>query len=216
MKMKNKAEIFHKKVLKELIYYTPYKVERFFADLRTGDGRSREYWNEIYRNRLCPCWFYQYIACAARMFKWKQTVEIGADRGASALMVASEMPNGKVYSIDHRGGVSQGNQAWMYIPDDVTNIVKVEMDSLEIDKLLATGVDLLQTDFWIIDGEHTPDRVRRECVLYGSYWKEGAVIYFDDLSSIQPAFDELPFEHKFIDFGNLHGGTMEGSGLVVV
>jgi len=212
----NKAEEWYWSVINELIEYTPWKVEGIFGHLMMGDARDKEYWREIYRSRKYPCLFYQFLAMATRKYQYKQYVEIGADRGVSTIMVASEMPaGGKVISIDHCDGVSYGDNAWKYVPPFMTNILKMEMDSLDIQKIHDAGIDLSQTDFWLIDGEHTYQRVRKECELYKPYWKQGAVVLFDDLIRIQPAFDELQYEHKCVEVGHLHG-VNEGSGIIYV
>ncbi len=201
----NKAEVFHQKVLKELETYTIKKVDRFFKDLDKGDDRDAEYFKEIYRLRDYPCLFYSYLACAVRVLGAKQCVEIGADRGASALMMASE--GATVYSNDIRDG-------WEFVPNDVTNIIKLCGDSRDMKTF--GGIPLGKTDLWLIDGSHYPNQVREECKQFMPFWHEGTVVLFDDLTSIEPAFTELPYD-KIKNFAEIHGPDESvGEGILVL
>jgi cephalosporin hydroxylase len=165
----NKSEIFHLEVLNELSTYTTEKVDNYFLKLFMGDDRDKSYWNEIYRQYpQYPCYYYQYLACAVRVLKAKQVVEIGADRGASALMMASE--GAKVYSIDIRNG-------WEYVKNN-KKIVKIVGDSCVIPK----GVDLKKTKLWLIDGLHTVEKVQQELNVYKDYIVPGSVVIMDDIN----------------------------------
>jgi len=198
----NKAELFHQKVMEELKSYTTKKVDRFFQHLNdTGDGRDRDYFTEIYRKTGPFCWYYQYLACAVRVLQAKQAVELGADRGASALMMASEMPDGMVYSVDDGSGFDK-KDLWSYIPKDVKNIVKLLGDS--VDMKLWQGVDLKKTDLWLYDSEHTAKRVKKEIKAYSPYWKKGAVVIFDDLRYYKEVWDSLTCD-KFYSPHEIHG-----------
>lgn len=206
----NKAEEFHKKVLRELETYTTKKVDRFFKHLLSGDDRDQEYFKSIYRKRVEPCLFYQYLACAVRVLGVNQAIEFGADRGASALMMASEMPKGMVYSFDVRNG-------WEFIPDDIKNITKLNRSSLDVDAALLDEINIYEKSLWLIDGSHYPEHVRQEIELWSPYWVDGTVVIFDDLMAIEPSFSNMPYENKIRNFAEIQGpDETVGVGVLVV
>jgi predicted O-methyltransferase YrrM len=166
----NKAEEFHLKVLSQLKDYQIDKVDKYFINLFRGDKRDQSYWREIYRQYDYPCYYYQYLACAVRVLQAKQVVEIGADRGVSAIMMASEGAN--VTSIDIRDG-------WEYVKgkDIAKNSAMNVGDSLAFD-----GSDELKnTNLWLIDGLHTYEQVKQELDHYQKYFQGGTVVLLDDV-----------------------------------
>lgn len=203
----NKAEKFHKKVLKELETYTTKKIDWFFKGLDKGDARDKDYFDEIYRKKSYPCLFYSYLACCVKVLNAKRVVEIGADRGVSALMMASE--GAAVCSIDIEDG-------WEYIPEDMFSIIKVNKDSLDQSIPKDFGLFFSDAKLWLIDGLHTPEQVKKECKLYSPFWQEGTVVIFDDLMSIEPSFSNLPYD-KMRNFSEIHGIDKDvGVGILVV
>lgn len=195
----NKAEQFHLKVLNELATYSTEKVDKYFLKLFMGDERDKSYWREIYRQYEYPCYYYQYLACATRILKAKQAFEIGADRGASTLMMASE--GAEVYSLDIRNG-------WEY----VTNCKKVHKffgDSLEFKK--HEDMDLQKTKLWLIDGLHTYERVKAELEFYQQYFATGSVVILDDVQEYKDIWKDILMD-KFLSF-DIHGG---GVGVICV
>ena len=199
--------------MKEVFSYSPHKVMDIFSGLAlTGDRSDWEYFQEAFRCRpeYNPCYFYHFLAVTVRVLKAKQVVEIGAHKGGSAIFLSSEMPEGKVYSIDN---CTQGD-TWDYVTDDYANkIIKIRADSTDINEIEKTGVDLHETDVWVIDGEHSPERIRAEVALFSKYWKKGAVIIFDDITLIQPAFSEIEIGSQVIIPNDLHVG---GVGILVI
>jgi predicted O-methyltransferase YrrM len=103
-----------------------------------------------------------------RVLKAKQVIEIGADRGVSSMMMASE--GARVYSVDIRNG-------WEYVKSK--KVVKLVGDSC--DKSLFKDVDLKQTKLWLIDGLHTYDKVKQELATYQEYMKTGDIVLMDDV-----------------------------------
>ena len=195
----NRAEQFHIKVLNELSTYTTEKVDKYFLKLFLGDDRDKSYWKEIYRQwPQYPCYYYQYLACAVRVLKAKQVVEIGADRGASTVMLASE--GAKVYSVDIRNG-------WEYVKSK--RVTKLVGDSC--DTSLFKNVDLKKTNLWLIDGLHTPEKVQQELQTYQEYMISGSVIIMDDINQHIDLWKAIPLD-KFASV-DIHGN---GVGIIQI
>ncbi len=200
----NNPEEFHNEIMAMLENYKPIRVAHIFDPLKDStDGQSTAYYQEYLRIRDgkyiydYPCWFYWYLACVVRKLKPKQVVEIGADYGASAVFMASELPKrGKLYSIDIKDD-------WRYVDKSAKNITKVQGDSK--DKDTWKGVPLKRTKLWLIDGQHTVDQVKAECELFSPYWKKGTVVIFDDLGQVMKAFEELKYEKYIIPRRTVHG-----------
>lgn len=200
----NKPEQFHNEIMAMLESYKPIRVAHIFDPLKnSGAGQSLSYYNEYKRIKNgkyiydYPCWFYWYLACVVRKLQPKQVIEIGADKGASAVFMASELPeNGKLYSIDVKDD-------WQYVDKSAKNIIKVQGDS----KIKETwkGIPLDKTKLWLIDGDHTVKQVRAECKLLSPHWKKGTVVIFDDLGAVMKAFQELKFEKHIIPMRVVHG-----------
>ena len=181
--------------------YKPIRVAYIFDPLKDSSCQNLSYYNEYKRIKDgkyiydYPCWFYWYLACMVRKLKPKQVVEIGADYGASAVFMASELPKkGKLYSIDIRDD-------WRYV--DTKNIIKVQGDSKNKDTW--KNVPLAKTKLWLIDGKHTVEQVRAECELISPHWKKGTVVIFDDLGQVIKAFEELKYEKHIIHRRTIHG-----------
>ena len=200
----NKPEQFHNEIMAMLENYKPIRVADIFEPLKDSTGgQNISYYQEYLRIRDgkyiygYPCWFYWYLACVVRKLKPKQVIEIGADYGASAVFMASELPKkGKLYSIDVKDD-------WRYVEESAKNIIKVQGDS----KVKETwkNVPLRKTKLWLIDGKHTVEQVRAECELISPYWKKGTVVIFDDLGQVMRAFEELKYEKHIIPRRTIHG-----------
>lgn len=195
----SKAEQFHLQVLHELATYSTKKVDKYFLKLFQGDDRDQSYWKEIYRQYpQYPCYYYQYLACAVRVLKAKQIVEIGADRGASTLMMVSE--GAHVFSVDIRDG-------WEYVKSK--KVIKLVGDSC--DTSLFKDVDLKKTNLWLIDGLHTPEKVQQELQTYQEYMVPGSVVIMDDINQHIEVWKAIPLD-KFASV-DIHGN---GVGVVVI
>lgn len=167
----NQAETFHLKVLNMLSTYSTEKVDKYLISLFKGDRRDKDYWKEVYRQYDYPCYFYQYLACAVKVLGAKQVVEIGADRGTSAIIMASE--GAKVLSVDIRDG-------WEHAKGKDLPIQMIKGDSL--DQELFDGYNLSETDLWLIDGLHTYPQVSQELAFYQKFFKTGAIVLLDDVN----------------------------------
>lgn len=189
----NKAEKFHCRVMGKLADYNLDKVNHYFKGIENRGGHDLSNWKEIYRTyreeMWYPCWWYWYLACAVKVLKAKQVVELGADRGSGTLFMASELPeDGKLYSVDIK-------DVWEYVPKDHPKIVKIQGDAGDL--RIWKDVDLSKTDLWVIDDSHATEHVRNEIKIYSPFWKEGAVVIFDDMDKLQKLFEEDEILDKY-------------------
>lgn len=183
----NKAEKFHCRVMGMLENYNLDKVDHYFKDLNELTGHDQSNWREIYRTyreeMWYPCWWYWYQACAVKVLKAKQVVELGADRGSGTLFMASELPkDGILYSVDIE-------DKWQYVPKDHPQIVRIQGNAGDL-SIWPKEVDLGKTDLWVIDDSHAVDHVRNECKIYSPFWKEGTAVIFDDMDKLNMLFEE--------------------------
>jgi predicted O-methyltransferase YrrM len=182
----NKAESLNQKIQECLKTYSLKKVEKYFKDLNNGDGRDRSYWLETHSQEQYPQGIYLYLGSVVRVIKPKIIVEIGADRGISALVMHSELgKNGKLYSIDIRDG-------WEYVPHGLQGIKRLVGDS--VDASLFGGLDLTTVDLWFIDGLHQDTTVQKEIDTYSPYWHTGTVVLLDDIDLYQDTWKNIPFD----------------------
>ena len=195
----NKAELFHLKVLNELLTYSTKKVDKYFLKLFLGDDRDKSYWKEIYRQwPQYPCYYYQYLACAVRVLKAKKVFEIGADRGASTMMMASE--GAHVYSVDIRDG-------WEYVKSK--RVTKLLGDSC--DYKWTGELNFNEIDLWLIDGLHTYEKVKQELETYQKYFKTGDVVILDDTNQLGKIMDHISSD-KMVSV-DIHGN---GVGIIQI
>jgi len=199
----NKAWELNQRIEKCLETYTTEKVEPYFRSLITGDSRDVEYYRETHDAISYPKGIYRYLACAVKVLKPKTIVEIGADKGVSALAMASELPKGgKIYSLDMRNG-------WEHVPPSVKNIIKLHGDSRDLS--LYGNLALDTVDLWFIDGEHSDKIVRSEIETYSPYWREGTVLLFDDIDLYYGIWSDI--KHDRYESREIHG---QNFGVVVI
>ena len=150
----NKAEKFHNKVLEEIKTYSHTKHKHLF-DL--AEKIHDEYYHEIFGlgRHTREGSYYKYMACVVKLMKPKVVIEIGGDRGASAMVMYSEMPKDSIlYTCDI-------SDSYYWIPKEVYDkgrIVKVIGDSINV----KWPVDLSKAKVWLVDGLHSTDQVKRE------------------------------------------------------
>lgn len=203
---------FHNRVMKELETYKPDKVSKYFEGLKDGDGRSQSYYQEangVYNGFRCL--FYHYMACAARLSKTTDAVELGADRGVSAIFIQSEIP-GTLYSVDLPAPTDSGpTEGWMYVPKEMTKVRKVIGSS--IDGGTLNTLDFSKAKFWLIDSLHTDEQFAAEVELYKDRWTKGTVVMCDDIKSTYRTWQKLLYD-KYEDLsGMIHGN---GVGVFIV
>lgn len=191
-----KAEELVKKVIEKVKTFRTAKLNKYFHHLKDGDQTDKGYYSEIFRKvEHYPCYYYQFLACLSDDIKSKQAVEIGADRGASTIMLS--LNGAKVYSVDFKDD-------WRYLTPQTKNIVKLLGDSA--DTSLFEGVDLKRTDLWLFDGEHTNGRVTLEYETYKNYFKKDSVLVFDDIDLYRGFWEKLggdKFENRDIHGNNV-------------
>jgi len=183
----NKAEKFHQKVLKEMKTFSLSKHKHLF---NKADRINDEYYHEMFggtETHPREGRYYKYMACVVKLVQPKIVVEIGGDRGASAMAMYSELPKDSVlYTCDIEN-------AYYWIPQEVYDngrIVKVIGDSIDI----KWPVDLSGARVWLIDGDHDSEHVRREIKIYSPFWKEGTVVMFDDVKQYRGVFESMSFD----------------------
>ena len=173
----------HEKIVKDAYNYE-FK-EGTFDTVPETDEYYLEVWKEKHHSRGA---FYHYLSCMARHLKPKAIVEIGADKGCSALAFNSEQPkDGKVYSCDTR------EDGWEYVPKTNKRIIKVIGNSLDV----KWPIDLQGAKLWLIDGGHCDTQVIKEITRYQPFWKD-AVIIFDDVKDYPGAWEKVPGD-KYLD-----------------
>lgn len=191
------ARELHNATMELVEKFKTEKIDKYFSHLNKGDDRDIQYYTEIYRKYdHYPCYFYQYLASLIKIIQPKVVVEIGADRGASALCMASELPlDGKLYSIDIVDG-------WQYVPKDHPQIVKILGDSVLVTDKIPHSIDLM-----LIDGDHTDDTVRNEVKTYSPFWHKDTVVVFDDCRDTMRAVKELTYDTYFDTDNLIHGNS---------
>lgn len=203
----NKAAQFHLKVLNELPNYQTDKLDPYFLPLFKRGGRDFSYWQELYRQHDYPSYYYQYLATAVKILDAKQVVEIGADKGASAIVMALEGVD--VYSLDIRDG-------WEYVKETENpgnNIHPIIGDSLHEEVFdVYPELKLEETDLWLIDGLHTEQQVTQEMAIYMKYFKPGAIVILDDVAQLGDVWSHVASD-KFLSL-DIHG--KDGVGIVAI
>ena len=206
----NKAESLHLQILNELPNYQVDKLDPYFLSLFKRGGRDLSYWQEIYRQHDYPSYYYHYLATAVKLLDAKQVVEIGADKGASAIMMALE--GADVYSLDIRDG-------WEYVKetqnpsDKIHKIHPIVGNSLNIEVFnMYPDLKLEDTDLWLIDGLHTQDQVTREMATYMKYFAPGSVVILDDVDQLGNVWENVSSD-KFLSL-DIHG--KDGVGIIAI
>lgn len=120
--------------------------------------------------------YYQWLACLTNLLNPKQVVELGAASGISTIMIATELPQkSALYSVDNDPTI-----AWKWMAKDYPQLVKILGDDLDL-SIFPKGMELQATDLWFVDTLHTKKQLTKEIELYSPFWKQGAVVVFDDI-----------------------------------
>jgi 23S rRNA U2552 (ribose-2'-O)-methylase RlmE/FtsJ len=200
------AQTFQLFIMKELLTYTNEKIQPYVEHLKNGDFRDRSYYKEsqgIYDGYPCP--FYHYIACAVRLSKTVDAVDLGADRGMSALFIQSELPkDGMVYSVDIEP------KGWQYIKEGM-NVKKLVGSSTEPSTL--NPYNLSKAKFWLIDSNHTDEHLEKEIILYKDRWTKGTIVMIDDIYDCYGTWEKITYDKFENPHQYIHGG---GVGFFIV
>jgi len=138
-----------------------------------------------------------YLQYLVKVMNPAQVVEFGADVGLSAAMMALYL-KGHLYSVD------VNPNAWEYLANH-SKITKVVGDDNDLSIWKDVDANLALTDLWYIDSWHDDEHVFKTLAVYGPYFKKGAIIVFDDLSTIPKVWDTLPYEKRNITFHHYPG-----------
>ena len=180
------ANQIDKLVSEEIKSYDPYTGLRHLGLI--GDGQRQE----VLNTKDKPNLYYQWLAALMRVVKPKQVVELGAAAGIStAIMAAELLPDAKLYSLDIDPTI-----AWKWMTTDFPNVEKIIGDSLDL-SVYPKDMDLKETDVWFFDTLHTREQLEKEINLYKDYWKENAIVVFDDIhynEEITDLWNSLPYD----------------------
>ena len=154
-----------------------------------GIGQIKEIYNQSGRDNQ----YYQWLHCAMKVLRPRQVVELGAAAGISTIMMATGLPkDSKLISVDC------DPTAWKWMNREYPQVVKILGD--ELDLSIYKDIDLFQTrklpDFWFFDSLHTPEQLTKELELYRPFFKQGAVLAFDDirLPGMYKVWEDLPYD----------------------
>lgn len=178
------ANELDKKVHEYLEHYDPYGALRYIPQI--AEGQRLEVLNQL----EYPSLYYQWLACLVRLVKPKQVVELGAAAGISTTLMAIEMPQGKLYSVDIDPKI-----AWSWMTTEFTNVVKILGDDTDL-SIWPKEVDLNETDIWFIDTLHYGSQLKKEIETYKKFWKKGTIVVLDDINmnDMREVWDALPYD----------------------
>jgi len=136
------------------------------------------------------CANYQWIPGVIDLLKPKQIVELGGAMGVWDLMVLHTLPK-----TSHLWSITLPEQGleFSYIVDTYDNFHPVLGDDLDLSNW-PKELDLLKTDLWYFDSLHEESQLRKELDLYSPFFKNGAVVLFDDIhlhDGMQAVWDDI-------------------------
>jgi len=155
--------------------------------------------------------YYLWLPCAIDVLKPKQIVELGGAMGVSAIMMCQSNVDFKLYSIT----LPEGGLEFSFIADPMPKLTKVVGDDL-VPLNWPKDLDLSKTDLWFFDALHEEQHLRKELALYEPFFKEGAVLLFDDIHTfgLEPVWEDLKSKYESWDCTDpLH---FSGFGLCIV
>lgn len=141
-----------------------------------------------------PGWeYYKWIACLVRVVNPKQIIELGAQHGLSAIMMSSQIQQGKVISVDIEND-------WKFVDKKQTKIIKIVSDSV---KFAETSEFILSdTDIWFFDTTHWANQLKAEITAYKKFFKKGSLLLLDDIHiegrDMEKAWDWIKWEKQDI------------------
>ncbi len=188
----NEVGSLYKRVMVHFPTYEPKK--EFISHLQQGDLDS------ITDKENCG--YYQFLACLVKELNPKQIVELGGSWGASALMMASELKQGKIWTITKdEGGIEFG-----YLKEGFPMINRIVGDDLKLESW-PKKLKWEKKQIIFIDTDHTYDQVKAELELYLPLIPEGCVILFDDIHlspDMERIWDEVDkvYKLKKLDISN--------------
>lgn len=198
----NKAEKLYKQV-KEVDFTIDMKPfskcsDGAISDVESKDGRSD---------------YYQWLPKLIKHTQPKQIVELGGAMGVACIAMLQTLPKtSKLYSIT----LPEQGQEFSMLDREYPNLIKIIGNDLDL-KNWPKDCDLSKTDIWFIDSEHTYEQVRAEVDIYRPFFKEGAILLFDDThinEGLKKIWKEIQYELPGYKYeSDLH---WSGYGIVVV
>lgn len=157
--------------------------------------------------------YYQWLPKLIKYTKPKQVVELGGAMGVACIAMLQTLPKAsKLYSIT----LEEHGLEFAYLDKEYSNLVKIVGDDRDL-KSWPKDCDLSKTDIWFIDSEHTYEQVRAEIDLYKQFFKDGAILLFDDIhinEGLSRVWEEIKKEIPGTKYeSDLH---WSGYGIVVV
>lgn len=139
------------------------------------------------------CFNYVWSTCLMQILRPSQVIELGGAMGVWSICVLQNLPpESQLYSIT----LEEHGLEFSYVADTYYNFHPVIGDDLKIENF--KGVDLNKTDVWYFDSLHTREQLEKELLLYGSFFKKGALLLFDDIrmTELWPVWEALQYEKK--------------------
>lgn len=123
------------------------------------------------------CANYQWAVGVMEELKPKQIIELGGAMGVWDLCVLHSLPEEcKLYSVT----LEEHGLEYSYVVDKYKNFFPSVGDDLTL-STWPLELDFTNTDFWYFDSEHTEKQLRAELDLYSPFFKQGAIVLFDDI-----------------------------------
>lgn len=179
-------EVFHQRILDRIPgFEIPEELKRncnqeFRAYLDGQDG-SR---------------YYQWLALAVEEHKPKVILELGTNRGASAIAMWSKKPShSSLITVDIQNcepffpnEMKDSSFFFRFIGDDL------DPEATYGRQYFAGEMD--KVDFLFIDTDHHAEHFRKEWAIYRDWLVDGAIVAIDDINvnDMRKAWDELDYE----------------------
>ena len=149
--------------------------------------------------------YYNFLSEAARAFNPELIVELGTNRGVSALHFRHGNKNSRIISIDIRQSAEVKSKLIKEC------IIPIEMDSIKAAERISSGIGIL-----FVDSLHTFEHVQKEILAYIPKMMKPSLIFMDDIlldTGMKAAWDAIISFDKIVIM-ELHPTT--GFGIVIV
>lgn len=183
----DKLEAFDSEILIKELAVNPY----LSTDVGARDIRDK-------KNCANYCWFPIFV----ELLKPKMVVELGSAMGvADICVVNSDYKDFQFYGIT----LKEHGLEFCYVEKDkYPNFHPIVGDYLDMS--IWKDIDLKQADLWYLDGLHEESHLREELELYKPFFKEGAIVLFDDMminAGMHRVYDDLenifPVKEKILN-----------------
>lgn len=141
--------------------------------------------------------YYKWLALAIAEHQPEVILELGTNRGASAIAMWSQKRKDAILvTVDIQDcgpyfpwQMEQDKRFYFQIGDDLDPSSWMDLGRVPI-------LDQLGIDFLFIDTDHRSDHFRKEWAIYRKWLADGAIVAVDDINvnDMREAWDELPYE----------------------